>query len=118
MASCRKSTLYETRNTSVAANNDETMVEHAVGDADAPVHCSLVAVNVKRHTHTDTHLLLAVLRQARCEVIHVSSVGEDAGHALPQQLVSVDLCSSGSLLLFPAPLCDPQPPSIQHLQEV
>lgn len=74
--------------------------------------------NLNTHTHTDTHLLLAVLREARRDVIHVSSIREDARHALPQQLVSVDLCSSGGLLLLPALLCDPQPPPEQHLQQV
>lgn len=63
-----------------------------------------------------TNLLLAVLRQARREVTHVSGIREDARHALPQQLVSVDLSRSGRLLLFPPLLCDLQPPSMQHLQ--
>lgn len=57
-----------------------------------------------------------MLRQARREVTHVSGIREDARHALPQQLVSVDLSRSGRLLLFPPLLCDLQPPSMQHLQ--
>lgn len=48
----------------------------------------------------------------------MSGVGEDARHALPQQLVSVDLSSSGCLLLLSAMLCDPKPPSTQHLQQI
>lgn len=52
-----------------------------------------------------TNLILTVLGQGSREVVHVSGIGEDAGHALPQQLVSVNLCCSGCLLPFPALLC-------------
>lgn len=63
-----------------------------------------------------TNLILAVLGQGSREVAHVSSIGEDAGHALPQQLVSVNLGRSGCLLLFPVLLRHQQPPAVQHLR--
>lgn len=76
-------------------------------------------MRLKHKIHTSgaiqTHLLLAVLLEARGEAVHVSGVREDAGHALPQQLVPAELRSSGQMFPLRALLCDPKPPTIQHL---
>lgn len=71
-----------------------------------------------QNTPTNTHLFLAELRQTCCEVVHVRGVREDARHALPQQLVPVYQCSSGCVLPLAALLCHPEPPSLQHLQQI
>lgn len=65
-----------------------------------------------------THLFLVEVRQAGGEVTHVRCVREDARHALPQQLVSVDLSSFDRLVSPAALLWGQQPPFRQHLQRV